>query len=198
MSRFAEPQHADFRALNDSLRFDWRLGPYDVELSRAHAAMLAEQGIITAAERDDLHRALEQVAAELREGTFPFAEGDEDIHMAIERRVTELAGPVGGKLHTARSRNDQVATDMALFVRAHASRAQEEIARPDRHPDRGGRAPPRLADARLHPPAARPAGVRLPPPARLRAGCSCATGRGSPPRRRPRRRCRSAPERWPG
>jgi argininosuccinate lyase len=128
MSRFAEPQHPDFRALNDSLRFDWRLGPYDVELSRAHAAMLAEQGIIAATEREELHRALEQVAGELREGTFPFADGDEDIHMAIERRVTELAGPVGGKLHTARSRNDQVATGMALFVRAHASRAQEEIA----------------------------------------------------------------------
>src|SRR5947209_10147640 len=115
MSRFAEPQHADFRALNDSLRFDWRLGPYDVEQSRAHAAMLAVQGIITAGERDDLHRALAQVEDELGGGTFPFADGDEDIHMAIERRVTELAGPVGGKLHTARSRNDQVATDMALF-----------------------------------------------------------------------------------
>jgi argininosuccinate lyase len=127
MSRFAEPQHADFRALNDSLRFDWRLGPYDVELSRAHAAMLAAQGIISGGERDELLAALDTVAGELTEGRFPFAEGDEDIHMAIERRVTELAGPVGGKLHTARSRNDQVATDMALFVRAHAARACEEI-----------------------------------------------------------------------
>jgi argininosuccinate lyase len=127
MSRFAEPQHADFRALNDSLRFDWRLGPYDVEQSRAHAAMLAAQGIISESERDGLHRALDQVAGELRDGAFPFAEGDEDIHMAIERRVTELAGPVGGKLHTARSRNDQVATDMALFVRAHAGQGREQI-----------------------------------------------------------------------
>src|SRR5581483_2222776 len=123
MSRFAEPQHADFRALNDSLRFDWRLGPYDIEQSRAHASMLAARGIISPAERDELHRALARVEEELGAGRFPFAEGDEDIHMAIERRVTELAGAVGGKLHTARSRNDQVATDMALFVRAHSARA---------------------------------------------------------------------------
>jgi argininosuccinate lyase len=127
MSRFAEPQHSDFRALNDSIGFDWRLGPYDVEQSRAHASMLAAQGIISVSERDELLGALDQVAGELRDGSFPFAEGDEDIHMAIERRVTEIVGAVGGKLHTARSRNDQVATDMALFVRAHAFRAVEGI-----------------------------------------------------------------------
>jgi argininosuccinate lyase len=127
MSRFAEAQHADFRALNDSITFDWRLGPYDVEQSRAHASMLAAQGIISESERDELLGGLDQVAGELRDGTFPFATEDEDIHMAIERRVTEIVGEVGGKLHTARSRNDQVATDMALFVRAHAFRAVEGI-----------------------------------------------------------------------
>ena len=127
MSRFAEPQHADFRAMNDSLRFDWRLGPYDVAQSRAHAAMLAAQQIISEAERDELHRALDQVSEELRDARFPFAQDDEDVHMAIERRVTELAGPVGGKLHTARSRNDQVATDMALFTRAHAGQARDRL-----------------------------------------------------------------------
>ena len=123
MSRFSEPQDAAFRALNDSLSFDWRLGPYDVEQSRAHATMLAAQGIISPDDRDELHRALDQVGSELADGAFPYADGDEDIHMAIERRVTELAGRVGGKLHTARSRNDQVATDVAMFVRAHAYRA---------------------------------------------------------------------------
>jgi argininosuccinate lyase len=127
MSRFAEPQHADFRALNDSIAFDWRLGPYDVEQSRVHASMLAASGIISAEERDDLRRGLDQVETELRDGSFPFGEDDEDIHMAIERRLTELVGAVGGKLHTARSRNDQVATDMALFVRAHAHRAVEAL-----------------------------------------------------------------------
>jgi argininosuccinate lyase len=111
--------------LQDSLSFDWRLGPYEVQQSRAHASMLAAQGIISPAERDELHHALDQVGRELADGNFPYAEGDEDIHMAIERRVTELAGRVGGKLHTARSRNDQVATDVAMFVRAHAYRAVE-------------------------------------------------------------------------
>jgi argininosuccinate lyase len=128
-SRFSEPQHAAFRALNDSLSFDWRLGPYDVQQSRAHATMLAAAGIVSVEERDQLRAALDQVERELADGEFPFAEGDEDIHMAIERRVTELAGRVGGKLHTARSRNDQVATDVAMFVRAHACRAVEQAER---------------------------------------------------------------------
>ena len=183
MSRFAEPQDAAFRALNDSLSFDWRLGPYDVQQSRAHATMLAAQGIISAAERDELQRRARPGRARARRGSFPFADGDEDIHMAIERRVTELAGPVGGKLHTARSRNDQVATDVAMFVRAHAQRRVERIdaAGAARCVDAGGGAP-RLADARLHPPPARPAGLPEPPPARVRAGCC--------PRPRPVRRRR--------
>jgi argininosuccinate lyase len=132
VSRFAEPQHEAFRRLNDSIAFDWRLGPYDVEQSRAHTAMLAARGIITDEDRDALHAALMRVGEELSDGTFSFADGDEDIHMAIERRVTEIAGPVGGKLHTARSRNDQVATDVAMYVRAHAHEAAEatrELAR---------------------------------------------------------------------
>jgi argininosuccinate lyase len=123
MSRFAEPQHETFRRLNDSIGFDWRLGPYDVEQSRAHASMLAQRQIISDEDRNELHRALDQVGRELGDGSFPFADGDEDIHMAIERRVTELAPDAGGRLHTARSRNDQVATDMAMFVRAHAVEA---------------------------------------------------------------------------
>jgi argininosuccinate lyase len=127
MSRFAEPQDAAFRRLNDSLAFDRRLGPFDVQQSRAHAAMLASRGIISESERDELDQALTQAGRELADGTFPFADRDEDIHMAIERRVTELAGAVGGKLHTARSRNDQVATDMALFVRSCTERARVSI-----------------------------------------------------------------------
>jgi argininosuccinate lyase len=119
-SRFAEPQADAFRRLNDSLAFDWRLAPFDVQQSVAHAAMLAAQGIITDADRDALHAALGVVAQEVREGTFVFAPDDEDVHMAIERRVTELAGEAGGRLHTGRSRNDQVATDMAMFTREAA------------------------------------------------------------------------------
>jgi argininosuccinate lyase len=128
MSRFSEPQDEGFRRLNDSLAFDWRLAPYDVRQSRAHAGMLAARGIISGPDRDALIAALDEVEQELEAGAFPFADGDEDIHMAIERRVTELAGPVGGKLHTARSRNDQVATDVAMFVRAHAEEAARAAA----------------------------------------------------------------------
>src|SRR3954449_9382957 len=90
VSRFSQPQDPVFAALNDSIGFDWRLGPYDIEQSRAHAAMLAAQGIISQADRDALHRALDQVQVELSDGSFPFDDGDEDIHMALERRVTEL------------------------------------------------------------------------------------------------------------
>ncbi|HEY3961738.1 MAG TPA: lyase family protein, partial [Gaiellaceae bacterium] len=115
--RMAVAQADVFRALNDSLSFDWRLAPYDVQQSVAHASMLAARGIISEADRDALHVALATVATEVRDGTFAFADADEDVHMAIERRVTELAGEPGGRLHTARSRNDQVATDMAMFTR---------------------------------------------------------------------------------
>jgi argininosuccinate lyase len=127
MSRFASSQHAAFRALNDSISFDLRLAPYDIDQSRAHAAMLAAQGIISGAERDELHRGLDHVAQEFDDGSFPVSDADEDVHMAIERRLTEIVGPVGGKLHTARSRNDQVATDLAMFVRDQASAARGSI-----------------------------------------------------------------------
>jgi argininosuccinate lyase len=117
VSRFREPQDPAFQALNASIDFDRRLWPHDIAQSRAHARMLAAQGIVSAEDRDALLAGLDAVEAELRDGSFPFAPDDEDIHMAVERRLTELAGPVGGRLHTARSRNDQVVTDMALFTR---------------------------------------------------------------------------------
>jgi argininosuccinate lyase len=127
VSRFAEPQDPVFRRLNTSAGFDWRLAPYDIAQSRAHAAMLAATGIISDGDRDELHAALDRVAAEFDAGEFAWHEDDEDVHMAIERRITEIAGPVGGKLHTARSRNDQVATDMTMFVRAHALQTLEQL-----------------------------------------------------------------------
>ncbi len=124
MSRFHEPQHPDFQRLNASIDFDRRLWPQDIAQSRAHARMLAERSIIAAADRDALLAGLDAVARELEVGSFPFAADDEDIHMAIERRVTELAGPVGGRLHTARSRNDQVVTDLIMYTRERAVEAQ--------------------------------------------------------------------------
>jgi argininosuccinate lyase len=126
VSRFSEPQDPAFHALNASLAFDQRLWPYDVAQSRAHARMLAAQGIVSEGDRDALLAGLDEVEIELREGVFPFEEDDEDIHMAIERRLTEIVGPAGGRLHTARSRNDQVATDVALFTREAALAAADE------------------------------------------------------------------------
>src|SRR3984893_11764928 len=127
MSRFHEPQNPDFRRLNSSIAFDRRLWPQDVAQSRAHARMLAAAGIMSDADRDALLAGLDAVAAELEEGRFPFSDEDEDIHMAIERRLTEIAGPVGGRLHTARSRNDQVVTDLSMYTRERATAAREAV-----------------------------------------------------------------------
>jgi len=120
VSRFSLPPDPVFVRLNSSIGFDWRLYVYDIEQSRAHAKMLAATEIISAADLEELLNGLDRVQAELDGGELAFLNSDEDIHMAVERRLTEIVGPVGGKLHTARSRNDQVATDMAMFTRAHA------------------------------------------------------------------------------
>src|SRR5436189_410933 len=122
MSRFSSPQDPLFQAMNSSVAFDYRLAPYDLAQSLAHARMLAARGIIGKDDLNSLERGLAAVRKEIDDDTFEVQPDDEDIHMAIERRLTEIVGPVGGKLHTARSRNDQVATDVALFVRAHAER----------------------------------------------------------------------------
>ena len=127
MSRFSQPQDPDFQAINTSLDFDWRLWRHDVAQSRAHAAMLASIDVITEQERDELLAGLDAVAGELGQGSFPFSPEDEDIHMAIERRLIELVGGVGGKLHTARSRNDQVATDVVMFVREASDAARNDL-----------------------------------------------------------------------
>ncbi|HEV7584710.1 MAG TPA: argininosuccinate lyase [Solirubrobacteraceae bacterium] len=127
MSRFREPQHPDFRRLNSSIAFDRRLWPQDVAQSRAHVRMLCSRGIVSEEDRDALLTALDTVSAELAEERFDFDEEDEDIHMAIERRLTEIAGPVGGRLHTARSRNDQVVTDLAMYTRERSEVARAAI-----------------------------------------------------------------------
>jgi argininosuccinate lyase len=123
MSRFGEEQDPLFRRINSSISFDWRLAPFDVEQSKAHARALAGLGVLDEAELGQITDGLDRIGDELERRKFEFRPDDEDIHMAIERRLTELIGPLGGKLHTGRSRNDQVATDLALLVRAHAARA---------------------------------------------------------------------------
>jgi argininosuccinate lyase len=128
MARFSTPQDPLFQRLNSSVSFDYRLAPYDLELSGAHARMLAARNIISGEDLAEIERGLAAIRAEIDSDSFEVRQDDEDIHMAIERRLIELVGATGGKLHTARSRNDQVATDVALFVRAHALSAKELLA----------------------------------------------------------------------
>ena len=99
MSRFSSPQDPLFQALNSSVGFDYRLAPYDLAQSGAHARMLASCGIIDAGDLAEIEKGLDAVRREIDEDSFELRPDDEDIHMAIERRLTEIAGPVGGKLH---------------------------------------------------------------------------------------------------
>jgi argininosuccinate lyase len=127
VSRFREPQHPDFQRLNASVDFDRRLWPQDLAQSRAHVRMLAARAILSESDRDELLRGLDAVELEFTMNRFAFEPEDEDVHMAIERRLTELVGAVAGRLHTARSRNDQVATDLMLYTRQRAAHAWMEI-----------------------------------------------------------------------
>ncbi len=115
--RFASGPAADLLAYTVSLPFDQRLWRDDITGSRAHVRMLAHVGILTITERDNVLSALDVVWMELEAGAFAFVESDEDIHTAVERRVTELSGSAGAKLHTGRSRNDQCATDLRLWTK---------------------------------------------------------------------------------
>jgi argininosuccinate lyase len=123
--RFEAGPAEELLAYTVSLPFDRRLFRDDIAGSRAHVRGLARADILTDAERDDVLRALDTVEAELADGSFVFAPSDEDIHTAVERRVTDLAGPAGAKLHTGRSRNDQIATDLRLYTK----RELQEVAR---------------------------------------------------------------------
>jgi argininosuccinate lyase len=125
MSRFRKDPDPRFWRLNRSIEFDWRLAPYDIDQSQAHARGLRDVGVLTDDELERIDGGLEQVRAQMARHGFEFAEADEDIHMAIERLLGEAIGPLAGKLHTGRSRNDQVATDVAMVVQAHALRAIE-------------------------------------------------------------------------
>lgn len=115
--RFAEATDALVERFTASVDFDQRLAPYDIRGSVAHAKMLAKAGILTDSECDTLVSGLESIGAEIEAGKFTWSKGLEDVHMNIEAALTERIGDVGKKLHTARSRNDQVATDMRLLVR---------------------------------------------------------------------------------
>jgi argininosuccinate lyase len=115
--RFAEGPAAVMREINASIGFDKRMWRQDIQGSRAHAALLGARGIISAEDAEAIDQGLEQIAAEYADAGVPEDPALEDIHMHVEARLAELIGPAAGRLHTARSRNDQVATDFRLWVR---------------------------------------------------------------------------------
>jgi argininosuccinate lyase len=125
--RFSEPTDKLVEEFNASIAVDQRMALYDIQGSLVHAAMLGKQSIITADEACSIQDGLHKVAEEVKAGDFAFNIEDEDVHMAVERRLTAIIGSVGGKLHTARSRNDQVALDFRLYMRDGIAKVQETI-----------------------------------------------------------------------
>ena len=115
--RFSMSPAEIMQEINVSIDFDKALAPQDIRGSKAHAAMLAEAGIITKADAREIIKGLDQVFAEIEAGTFKFSRQLEDVHMNVESRLKDMIGAAAGRLHTARSRNDQVATDFRLYVR---------------------------------------------------------------------------------
>ena len=115
--RFAMSPAEIMQEINASIGFDKQLAPQDIRGSKAHAEMLAEAGIITKTDAREIAKGLDKIKAEIDAGTFKFSRALEDVHMNVESRLRELIGAAAGRLHTARSRNDQVATDFRLFVR---------------------------------------------------------------------------------
>ncbi|MCL5972131.1 MAG: argininosuccinate lyase [Firmicutes bacterium] len=122
--RFQSGPDQKAQSFTASLTFDWRLLPYDIAGSQAHVAMLGHQGVITGEEAEIISRGLQQVLEEAQSGVFEPRLEHEDVHMNVEARLLEIIGPVAGKLHTGRSRNDQVALDMHLYMREVAQRQQ--------------------------------------------------------------------------
>ena len=125
--RFAAKPADLMRRINASIDIDRRMAAEDLAGSRAHAAMLADVGVIGRDDEQAIQGGLTAIEAEIAAGTFPFREELEDIHMNVEARLTELIGPAAGRLHTARSRNDQVALDFRLWVRAACDRSASQI-----------------------------------------------------------------------
>ena len=125
--RFAEGPSAIMREINASIPFDKALWREDIGASKAHVAMLGAQGIVSSEDAAAISKGLDQIAAEYEREDVPEDWDLEDIHMTVEARLTELIGPVAGRLHTARSRNDQVATDFKLWVRSANARALDAL-----------------------------------------------------------------------
>jgi len=127
--RFTEPTNAFVEAFTASVGFDQRLYPYDIQASVAHARMLAHVGVLSAAECETIVKGLKDIQFDIEQGNFAWLVELEDVHMNIETRLIERIGGVGKKLHTARSRNDQVATDLRLYLRAEIDAILAELVR---------------------------------------------------------------------
>ena len=125
--RFGEGPADIMAEINASVDFDKRLAAQDLAGSKAHARMLADQGIIAQDDAASILKGLDQIAREIADGSFVFKRELEDIHLNIESRLADIIGPAAGRLHTARSRNDQVATDFRLWVREACTRADEGL-----------------------------------------------------------------------
>ena len=126
--RFQGATDAVLEAINVSIDFDKRLGTQDIRGSLAHVAMLADCGILSASDAEQIKQGLLQIQQEIASGTFEFSREFEDIHMNVETRLARLIGPVAGRLHTARSRNDQVATDFRLYIRDEIDSLDRQLA----------------------------------------------------------------------
>jgi argininosuccinate lyase len=126
--RFGESPDAVMDEINASIDFDRHLYRQDIAASKAHAAMLAKQGIISTHDAASIAQGLDTILSEIESGAFSFKRALEDIHMNVEGRLSELIGPAGGRLHTARSRNDQVATDFRLWIRDTIDTLDEALA----------------------------------------------------------------------
>ena len=127
--RFQEPTDAFVERFTQSVSFDQRLYHHDINGSIAHATMLAKVGVLSGDERDAIVAGLEQIRGEAERGEFDWAVSLEDVHMNIEARLTERIGIAGKKLHTGRSRNDQVATDVRLYLRDEIDAISAELTR---------------------------------------------------------------------
>ncbi len=126
--RFQSATDAVLEAINVSIDFDKRLGPQDIRGSLAHVAMLAKQGVVSQEDAANITEGLTRIAGEIARGEFQFSRALEDIHMNAESRLAELIGPAAGRLHTARSRNDQVATDFRLYIRDEIDALEAQLA----------------------------------------------------------------------
>ena len=156
--------------LSLSVHFDWRLARYDLLASRAHARMLHRAGLLTDDEAESMLAALDDLDEAVEDGTFRPTIADEDVHTALERGLLERLGSLGGKLRAGRSRNDQVATDLRLYLRDHARLIVSRLAELETALIAPGGGVRRPARARHDAPAARAAGAVRPPAARPRAG----------------------------